>query len=155
MHAFFTAILRDGIGFDLPVITLTRIMLGTFFLISGAYKLLVPARHAVLIETLKACRIPALGFFQWFVPGVEFSAGGAVALGLFTPLASMGLVCICLVALFTDGGRRVRSFDPIGFADRIEDWEYLTEFWFFWLALFFVGHGAGPISLDAVIKTLA
>jgi hypothetical protein len=54
---------------------------------------------------------------QWWVPLVEFSAGGAVVIGLVAPLAALGLLVIILiasadVALLHDRRSRLRSMAP-------------------------------------------
>ena len=43
------------------------------------------------------------GFNQWWVPLVEFTAGGAVLIGLLAQLATLGLLVIILVAITTCG----------------------------------------------------
>lgn len=103
---------------------------GSFFCISGYHKLFNAQRHASLVETLKANHIPFVTFNQWWVPFVEFSAGLVLVLNLpfgLVPLASLGLLVICLVACITDGRKRVASYSPIDKADVIDDWLYLPE----------------------------
>ncbi len=45
-------------------------------------------RHRELAEELKALGVHALGFNQWWVPTVEFGAGGAVVIGFLAPFAA-------------------------------------------------------------------
>jgi uncharacterized membrane protein YphA (DoxX/SURF4 family) len=103
---------------------------GLFFLFSGYHKLFNKERHASLVETLQADKVPLIKINQWFVPSVEFFGG----LGLLTNLhpalvilASLGLTCICLVACLVDGSKRVAAWKPIDFADKIDDYLYLPE----------------------------
>lgn len=115
------------------------ILMGLFFSISGFHKLFVPARHKMLVETLKACGVPFLRFNSWFVPSVEFSAGlGMIALPFLSllsfpfafelhMLACLGLLCICSVACGTDGMKRIKEWQPIDKADAIDDFLYLPE----------------------------
>ena len=68
-----------------------------------------------------------MGFNQWWVPFVEFTAGGGVLIGLLAPLAALGLLVIILVAMVTTGRQRIKLYKPIDEADRIDDWLYLPE----------------------------
>lgn len=105
-----------------------RVGLGLFFAISGYHKLFNSNRHASLVATLKQCGVPAIGFCQWFVPSVEFLGGLSLISGLLSPFASMGLICVCLVAVLTDGLKRITSYAPIDRADYVDDVLYLPEF---------------------------
>lgn len=109
---------------------LLEVYAGLFFAISGYHKLFDSNRHKSLVETLRADNIPLIGFNQWFVPFVEFSAGSALVLHLhpaLTALAAMGLFCICAVATITDGIKRIASYQPIDKADWLDDLLYLPE----------------------------
>jgi len=88
------------------------------------------------------------------VPLVEFSAGGAVVIGLFAPLAALGLLVIILIASATSGRERIKAFKPIDRADRIDDWLYLPETLYAFMLIMVISAGAGPYSLDAVILRL-
>jgi uncharacterized membrane protein YphA (DoxX/SURF4 family) len=68
-----------------------------------------------------------VGFNQWWVPLVEFSAGGGVLAGLLAPLAALGLLVIILVSIATSGRQRIKAYRRIDRADRIDDWLYLPE----------------------------
>ena len=71
-------ILFHGVGWTDIALTLNRIAVGMFFMLSGYHKLFDPERHRVFAEELKELGVHAVGFNQWWVPTVEFSAGGAV-----------------------------------------------------------------------------
>ena len=88
------------------------------------------------------------------MPTVEFSAGGAVVIGLLAPLAALGLLVIILVASATSGRARLKAYKPIDRADRIDDWLYLPEILYAVMLITVVSAGAGPYSLDAVILGL-
>jgi uncharacterized membrane protein YphA (DoxX/SURF4 family) len=149
MHLLFT-----GLGCPDLAITLNRIAIGAFFMLSGFHKLFDAPRHRTFVDELKALGVPAVGFNQWWVPLVEFSAGGAVLIGLLAPLAALGLLVIILVAMATSGRQRIKVFKPIDEADRIDDWLYLPETLYAFMLIIIVSAGAGPYSLDALILSL-
>ena len=95
-----------------------------------------------------------MGFNQWWVPLVEFTAGGGVLIGLLAPLAALGLLVIILVAMATSGRQRIKLYKPIDEADRIDDWLYLPETLYAFMLIIVVSAGAGPYSLDALILGL-
>jgi uncharacterized membrane protein YphA (DoxX/SURF4 family) len=132
-------------------LVLNRVALGVFFAITGYLKLFNASRHATLTDTLRDDTVPGLPVMQWLVPGVEFSAGVALILGLFSALAAFGLFVICLFAVRLDGVKRIDGWRPINRLDRVADFLYLPE------ALYCVGlmvvmlAGPGPWSADAVL----
>jgi putative oxidoreductase len=147
-------ILFSGIGWTDIALTLNRIAVGSFFMLSGFHKLFNAPRHRTFVDELKALGVPAVGFNQWWVPLVEFAAGGAVLVGLLAPLAALGLLVIILVAIATSGRQRIKVYKPIDEADRIDDWLYLPETLYAFMLLIIVSAGAGPYSLDALILGL-
>ncbi|HTW34228.1 MAG TPA: DoxX family protein [Rhizomicrobium sp.] len=145
-HLLFT-----GVGWTDLAMTLNRIAIGAFFMLSGYHKLFNAERHRLFVDELKGLGVHILGFNQWFVPSVEFAAGGAVLVGLLAPLAALGLLFIILVAIATSGRARIRLYKPIDEADRIDDWLYLPETLYAFMLIIVVSAGAGPYSLDALI----
>jgi uncharacterized membrane protein YphA (DoxX/SURF4 family) len=88
------------------------------------------------------------------VPGVEFSAGCALIIGLLSVVAAFGLFVICLFAFKLDAIKRIDAWMPINRADWIGDVLYLPEaLYCIGLAVVVLG-GPGPWSLDAAIATL-
>jgi putative oxidoreductase len=146
--------LVDGTGGGDVALLVCRVVVGAFFAISGAHKLISPTRHQALFETLKASRIPYLKVMSWFVPGVELSAGLGVAFGFLAPLAALGLICILTVAIVTDGLGRIPSWNPTDRSDYLEDVLYLPEVLYVLLLLPVLTMGAGPVSLDAFVWRL-
>jgi uncharacterized membrane protein YphA (DoxX/SURF4 family) len=149
MHLLF-----GGVGWTDLALTLNRIAIGIFFLLSGFHKLFNAERHRSVVDELKALGVHAVGFNQWWVPLVEFSAGGAVLIGLLAPLAALGLLVIILVAIATSGRQRLKLYKPIDEADRIDDWLYLPETLYAFMLIVVVAAGAGPYSLNALILDL-
>jgi putative oxidoreductase len=147
-------ILFNGVGWADIALSLNRIAVGAFFMLSGYHKLFNAERHRTVVDELKALGVPAVGFNQWWVPLVEFTAGGGVLIGLLAPLAALGLLVIILVAMATSGRQRLKLYKPIDEADRIDDWLYLPETLYAVMLIIVVSGGAGPYSLDALILRL-
>jgi uncharacterized membrane protein YphA (DoxX/SURF4 family) len=145
-------ILLNGVGGTWLAGTAMRIALGSFFVFSGAHKLLRKERHETFVATLKSLGIPCLRLLQWFVPGVEFFGGLGVTVGCLTPLAALGLLVICLVALLTSSPKIVASYKPTDFADRADDWLYQPEMMYAMMLIYFIAAGGGPISIDRLVN---
>ena len=149
MHVLFI-----GVGWADIAVTLNRIAVGAFFMLSGFHKLFNAERHRSFACELKALGVPAVGFNQWRVPFVEFTAGGAVLIGLLAPIAALGLLVIILVAVFTSGRQKISLYKPIDKADHIDDWLYLPETLYAFMLVMIISAGAGPYSIDALILGL-
>jgi hypothetical protein len=54
----------------------------------------------------------------------------------------------------TSGRVRIKGYQPIDRADRIDNWLYLPEVLYAFMLIIFVSAGAGPYSLDAAILRL-
>jgi uncharacterized membrane protein YphA (DoxX/SURF4 family) len=147
-------ILFNGVGWTGIALTLNRVAVRMFFMLSGYHKLFNAGRHRVFADELRSLHVPAVGINQWRVPLVEFSAGGAVVIGLLAPLAALGLLVIILVASATSGRERIKTYKPIDKADRIDDWLYLPETLYAFMLIMVISAGAGPYSLDAAILSL-
>jgi uncharacterized membrane protein YphA (DoxX/SURF4 family) len=154
MTATMMDLLFNGVGWTDIALTLNRIAVGVFFMLSGYHKLFNAQRHVSLVEELKELGIPAVGFNQWWVPTVEFLGGVGVTIGFLAPLAALGLLIIILVAIATSGRQRIKVYKPIDEADRIDDWLYLPETLYAFMLIVVISAGAGPYSLDAVILGL-
>src|SRR6202451_998788 len=140
-----------GIGWGGLAMTLNRIAVGAFFMLSGYHKLFNAERHRSIVDELKALGVPAVGFNQWWVPLVEFTAGGAVLIRRLAPLAAPGLLVIIIVAMATSGRQRIKLNKPTDESDRIDDWLYLPETLYAFMLIITVSAGAGAYRLDALI----
>ena len=147
-------LLFAGVGWTDLAMTLNRVAVGAFFMLSGFHKLFNAERHRTFVDELKGLGVHVLGFNQWWVPSVEFAAGAAVVIGLLAPLAALGLLFLILVAIATSGRQRIQLYKPIDQADRIDDWLYLPETLYAFMLLIVVAAGAGPYSFDALILDL-
>lgn len=108
-------------------IYLAQAAVGTFFAISGFHKLFNAQRHKALVQTLESTKVPLIGFNQWWVPFNEFFWGAALVANVLVPVGALALLVICCIATVTDGLARVRSWEPIDWADWIDDILYLPE----------------------------
>ena len=144
------------LGADAPnvALTLNRVALGTFFAISGYHKLFNASRHATLAKTLQDDGVRAVPVMQWLVPGIEFSGGCALIVGLLSALAAFGLFMICLGAVVLDAVKRVSTWQPINRADLVGDLLYLPESLYCIALTVVMLAGPGRWSLDAVIAAL-
>src|SRR5580704_15707663 len=146
MHLSF---ITHGLQAPNAALALNRLALGVFFVISGYHKLFNASRHATLTHTLQDDGIHAVPVMQWLVPGVEFSGGSALLLGLLTVPAAFGLFVVCFGALARDAIKRISGWNPIDRADWLDDLLSLPE------ALYCIGlvvvmlAGPGPWTLDA------
>jgi uncharacterized membrane protein YphA (DoxX/SURF4 family) len=147
-------ILFNGVGRTDIALTLNRVAVGMFFMFSGYHKLFNAQRHRTLVDELKALHVPAVSINQWWVPTIEFTAGGAVFIGLLAPLAALGLLVIILVASATSGRQRIKAYKPIDEADRIDDWLYLPETLYAFMLIMVISAGAGPYSLDTFLALI-
>jgi uncharacterized membrane protein YphA (DoxX/SURF4 family) len=147
-------LLFNGIGWIDIALTLNRIAVGAFFMLSGYHKLFNAERHRSVVDELKALGVPAVGFNQWWVPTVEFTAGGGVLIGFLAPLAALGLLVIILVAIATSGRQRIKLYKPIDETDRIDDWLYLPEILYTFMLIMVISAGAGPYRLDTLVLGL-
>ena len=147
-------ILFAGVGWTDIALTRNRAAVGAFFMLSGYHKLFDAERHRTFVDELKSLGVHAVGFNQWWVPSVEFSAGAAVLVGLLAPLAALGLLVIIIVAIATSGRQRIRLYKPIDESDRIDDWLYLPETLYAFMLIIIISAGAGLYSLDALILGL-
>jgi uncharacterized membrane protein YphA (DoxX/SURF4 family) len=57
-----------GVGWTDLALTLNRIAVGAFFMLSGYHKLFNAERHRSFVDELKGLGVPAMGFNQWWVP---------------------------------------------------------------------------------------
>ncbi len=146
-------LLFAGIGWTEVALTLNRIAVGAFFMLSGYHKLFNAERHQSIVDELKALGVPAIGFNQWWVPLVEFPPPALqrpVGLGAHSPRSA------CWSSSSSPWRRRGRQrksklYKPIDRADHLDDWLYLPETLYAFMLIVVISLGAGPYSLDALI----
>jgi putative oxidoreductase len=132
--------------------TATRVLIGIFFCISGATKLLAPAQFSLMEQTLAQSTIPFPHANALFVSLVEFACGAGLALGLLTPLCALALVVTMIVAIATN---RIESIHASGALAWLDDFLYLPEVLYVIILVWLIFSGPGRYSVDGVIARRA
>lgn len=149
MNPFF--IPWDGIAAHDAGMLINRVVVGTFFAISGYHKLTDPGRRAELRKTLARDRVPFIRFNSVFVPIVETLAGVALAIGFLSVVSALMLGAICLVATCMDGVGRIKDYKPIDKADWLDDLLYLPEVLYGIMLVIVLCSGPGKFSIDSLL----
>jgi putative oxidoreductase len=126
-----------------------RVLIGIFFCISGATKLLVPAQFALMEQTLAQSRIPFPHFNALLVSLVEFACGTGLALGLLTRLCALALAVTMIVAIATN---RIQSIQATGVLAWLDDFLYLPEVLYVIILVWLIFSGPGRYSIDGLIS---
>jgi len=117
-------------------VALLRISTGVIMAVHGYQKLTnIPGT----IEAFTSIGIPNPGLAVYGAIAGEFFGGLGLALGLLTPLAALGVALTMAVAV-------LKVHWDNGLMAAKNGFEYPMTI--FWVAVFFVIHGAGPISVD-------
>lgn len=132
--------LADRLTFAGP--TLARLTIGLVFIGTGWGKL-----HSLgdVTDFFASLHIPAPGFNARLAASTEFFGGILVLVGLGTRLAALPLAFTMVVAIAT---AKRAELDGLTALVGFEEWSYFT--FCIWLAV----AGAGPLSLDALVKRL-
>jgi putative oxidoreductase len=122
--------------------TLARLTVGLVFIGTGWGKL-----HSLpdVTEFFASLNIPAPGLNARVASATEFFGGLVVLVGLGTRLASLPLAFTMVVAILT---AKRAELDGLTSLVGFDEWAYLV--FFVWLAV----AGAGPLSLDALVRRL-
>ena len=123
-------------------VLLIRLLVGLVFLSEGIQKFLFPAE--VGAGRFAKIGLPSPEFLGPFVGGFEIVCGALVVLGLFTRLATLPLLTIMAVAIYTT---KVPTLLKDGFWKMAH--EGRADFSMTVCALFLLVVGAGACSLDA------
>ena len=132
--------------------TAARVLIGIFFCISGATKLLVPAQFSLMEQTLAQSHIPFPHANALFVSLVEFACGAGLALGLLTPLCALALMVVMIVAIATN---RIQSIHVSGALAWLDDFLYLPEVLYVIILVWLIFSGPGRYSIDGLIARRA
>ena len=129
-------------------ITAVRVLIGIFFAISGATKLLVPTQFSTMERTLAESHIPFPHANALFVSLVEFACGTGLLLGLLTPLCALLLVVDMIVAIATN---RIHSIQANGVLAWFDDFLYLPEVLYEMILVWLIFSVPGRYSVDGLI----
>jgi putative oxidoreductase len=129
--------------------TAARVLIGIFFCISGATKLLVPAQFNLMERTLAQSRIPFPHTNALLVSLVEFGCGAALALGFLTPLCALVLVIDMIIAIATN---RIQSIQANGVPAWLDDFLYLPEVLYVIILVWLIFSGPGRYCIDSLIE---
>ena len=129
-------------------ITAVRVLIGTFFCISGATKLFVPTQFSVMERTLAESHIPFPHANALFVSLVEFACGAGLLLGLLTPLGALLLLVDRVVAIATN---RIYGIQASGALAWFDDFLYLPEVLYVMILVWLIFSGPGRYSIDGLI----
>jgi putative oxidoreductase len=146
-HVIQSALAKLRAAEWMPV-TAVRVLSGVFFCISGGAKLFVSARFSEMQQTMIQSHIPFPHASAVFVSLVEFACGGALALGLLTPLCAVMLMGVMIVAIFTN---RIGSIHASGFLSWLDDFLYLPEVLYVFILFWLLFSGPGRYSVDSMI----
>lgn len=129
-------------------VTVVRVLIGLFFCISGATKVLVPSHFNEMQQTLIQSHIPFPHATALFVSLVEFACGAGLTLGLLTPLCALMLMGDMIVAIITN---RIGSIHASGFLAFLDDFLYLPEILYVLILFWLLFSGPGPYSVDSMM----
>jgi len=123
---------------ELVTTTALRIVVGIIMATHGAMKLSDPSGTA---QSFAHLGIPYPGYAVYLAIAGEFLGGIGLAIGLLTRVAALGILCSMAVAI---------GYVHLGHGLMAEKggWEYPVTLAL--VALFFITHGAGAVSLDAL-----
>ena len=128
-----------------------RLIVGYGFMEHGYAKLVEgPEAFAVILQALG---VPAAHFMSWVTILVEFIGGAAVLTGAFIPLASVPLIAVMVVAMFTvhlrNGFSSIKLLAITSSGARFGPPGYECDLLYIACLLTFVLAGAGPFAFDS------
>jgi putative oxidoreductase len=131
-------------------IFLARIAVGLLFFLSGRGKLLIPERREQMRQTLIEAHVPFPNFNAVFVSTVEFICGFLLVIGALTPLASVMLSCVMIVAIATSAIRNIKASCPLAW---LAEFLYLPEPLYLVILIWLFFSGPGWLSVDHLVPS--
>lgn len=124
---------------DPIVLTLLRISTGVIMTAHGWGKL---TNIQPTIDAFTGMGIPSPTISVYLAIAGEFLGGLGLLIGFLTPLAAFGIFCTMAVAIF-------KVHWPNGLMAQNQGFEYPMTLFF--VSLYFIIRGAGPISIDRLV----
>lgn len=127
--------------FDVTTWTLLRLAVGVVFVVHGWSKLTDIDGTS---EQFASMGIPAAGTSAWLAVAGEFLGGLGLIFGALTPLAAIGTLCVMVTAIL---------FVHIDKGLLAQNGGFEYPLTLLAVSLAFIARGAGPISVDAWIRS--
>ena len=141
---------------------LLRVVLGSFFVLARFRWMYDPsrpaapwfngARHMHLEKRLCTCGYGLHPVMCDVVAWTEVLAGSAILVGLFTPLALVGILCVLMFATICTAHDKVMAQEPVDKIDCVSCYLWRVEGVYIAIALSLLALGAGRYSLDALLS---
>lgn len=129
-------------------ILVARVAVGLLFFLSGRAKLFSATRRQEMRQTLIEAHVPFPEINAAFVSTVEFVCGLLLVIGALTPLASVMLAGVMIVAITTTA---IRNLEASSAAEWLSGFLYLPEVLFLVILIWLFFSGAGWLSVDHLV----
>ena len=129
-------------------ILLARLAVGSLFFLSGRAKLFIPERREEMRQTLIEAHVPFPDLNAIFVSTVEFVCGFLLVIGALTPLASVMLSCVMIMAIPTSAIRNIKASCPVAW---LAEFLYLPEPLYLVILIWLFFSGPGWLSVDHLV----
>jgi len=86
---------------QVPQLT-SRILVGTFFVTTGAAYTFLPNQHQALVTLLTAASVPMPGAVSYLLAFIELVLGAMLVVGFLTPVAAAVLAALMVVSIVND-----------------------------------------------------
>lgn len=86
---------------QVPQLT-SRILVGTFFVTTGAAYTFLPDQHQALVTLLTAASVPMPAVMSYLLALIEFVLGAMLVVGFLTPVAAAVLAALMVVSIVND-----------------------------------------------------
>lgn len=126
-------------------ILLARLAVGMLFAITGGGKLFVQEKKEKMRETMHNAGIPLPDFNAVFVSTVEFVGGILLILGLLTPVASLLLSVVMIVAILMV---KLKSIEGEGVLGWLGEFLFIPDVLYLIILVWLFFSGPGRVSLD-------
>ncbi len=129
-------------------ILLARLAVGLLFAISGGGKLFVPKKGKQMKETMQQADVPAAQKSAVFVSLVELVFGVFLILGFLTPLSSLMLSGVMVVAIATV---KLKTIEAKSILRWLGEFLYIPEVLYLVILIWLFFSGPGRVSLDNLL----